>query len=288
MAIYDRALTPLEIQQNYNATKWKYDGTTNKIGISALGTVPDNSNDYVFLQNNVMPYTDNITLSVAGTEVLKYQPNAMLSGATLPDLDTGDGTQNGTITWGTNSGMTITGEDIMDSESPTSVGATSTMMQGELFDIGTYASVYLSFEYGLDTNYGYFTSETSAASPQTHSVTLTGLTPNTTYHYRAVARNGVVYSYGQDTTFTTATSSASQGSTTPLISTLGVFSGYQETGDLLFTAEIVLTYPPYYPTDTAYRYFQMQLLDTDGNTILAASPISLLLDPIYSQWGKAG
>jgi hypothetical protein len=59
------------------------------------------------MQNDVMPYADNITLSVGGTELLWYGPNVMLAGAVVPDRDTGDGVQNGTITWGSNSGVTL-------------------------------------------------------------------------------------------------------------------------------------------------------------------------------------
>lgn len=249
-------------------------------GVVTDSTVPDSTANWTFMNNSTndfMPYADNVTIEVDGIRQAYYKPNAMINGTTLPDRESNGGNNDGTITWGTNSGMTITGGSIMDSESATSVGVTSAMMQGELFYIGTYASVYLSFQYGLDDNYGYSTSETSAASEQTLSVTLTGLTPNTTYHFRAVARSGVVYSYGADTTFTTVFSISSAGSTTPLINNIGAFSGYQSDGDLLFTAEIVLTYPPYYPTETAYKYFQMQLIDTDGSTILGASPIS--------QWG---
>jgi len=273
--LYDRALTPAEVLSNYNATKWKYDGSSEHFYYQTVGAgVPDTDADWTFYQNNVMPYADSTTIEVDGVQELWFEPNALISSSTLPDRQ---GDNDGTITWGTNTDITITGGNIMDSRSATSVGVTSAMMQGNLFDIGTYASVYLAFQYGLDTNYGYTTSETSAATEQTLSVTLTGLTPNTTYHYRAVARNGVVYSYGEDTTFTTAYSTASQGSTTPLIISAGVFSDYIDTGDWLFCAEVVVTYPPYYPTGIPPEYFQIQLLDTDGTTILGASPLR--------QWG---
>ncbi len=240
-------------------------------------SVPDNSNNWTLLQNDVFVYVDYIKESVGGTQVLWYQPNAKIASDTLPDRSTADGSQDGAITWGTNSNITVTGGSIMNSISATSVGTTSAMMQSSLFYLGTYTTVYISFEYGLDTNYGYHTSETTANATQSLSVTLTGLTPNSTYHYRAIARNGVVYSYGDDLTFTTTYSTSSVGSTTPLIRDVSVFSGYSATGDLLICAEIVLTYPPYYPTKNPADYFQMQLLDTNGTTQLGAVPIV--------QWG---
>jgi len=246
--------------------------TTAFAGSVLAGTV-----SMIWNTGNIMPSCNYIEVNKAGTRNLLYQPNAIISGTTLPDRETGDGANNGVITWGTNSDMTITGGDIMDSGSATSVGVTSFMMQGELTYIGTFAAVYLSFEYGLNTDYGYFTSETSVAVEQTYSVTLTGVSPNTTYHYRAVAKSGVVYSYGADITVTTTYSTSSQGSTTPLIQRMGIFRDYQNTGDALICAEIVLTYPPYYPAGIPSQYFQMQLIDIDGSTLLGATPIK--------QWG---
>jgi len=71
------------------------------------GTTPDNANLYYWVRNNVSPYTDYIYLSVNGTEVLKYQPEDIIVSidaytGTLPDLDTADGQQDGTIYFGTN------------------------------------------------------------------------------------------------------------------------------------------------------------------------------------------
>lgn len=264
----------IDLSANTTHLKLSIDGVLKDSLALSGATAPNKASSWLFMQNASMPAADNITLTVSGTRQLYYAPNALISGTTLPDRENSN---DGTITWGTNSNITVAGGDIMDSDSATNVGVTSAMMQSELTNIGTYTTVYLSFQYGLDTNYGYSTSETSTAVAVTNAVTLTGLTPNTTYHYRAIARSGSVYSYGQDTTFTTAFSTASQGSTTPLIQSIGAFANYQETGDYLFTAEIVVTYPPYYPTDIAYKYFQVQLVDTDGSTILGASPVS--------QWG---
>jgi hypothetical protein len=56
-----------------------------------------------------------------------------------------------------------------------------------------------------------------------------------------------------------------------------VFSNYLTTGDLLFTAEIVNTYMPYYPNQSPKEFFTVQLIGTDNTTILAATP--------QRQWG---
>jgi hypothetical protein len=62
------------------------------------------------------------------------------------------------------------------------------------------------FEYGLTTSYGSVTSTTSGytgTSDQGVSKTITGLNPNTTYHYRIVALNDDNTVLGSDQTFIT-------------------------------------------------------------------------------------
>ena len=77
--------------------------------VACPGSIASNSNAWIFDQNDVMPYITYCKLMVGGTEVRKYQPITIISGSTLPDLDTGDGVQNGTITFGNNpTGISIT------------------------------------------------------------------------------------------------------------------------------------------------------------------------------------
>jgi hypothetical protein len=64
--------------------------------IAFAGSVPDTANNWVFTPG---AYTSYYKESVGGLEKLKYQPNTLISGTTLPDLD---GTQNGTIIFGNN------------------------------------------------------------------------------------------------------------------------------------------------------------------------------------------
>ena len=62
------------------------------------------------------------------------------------------------------------------------------------------------FEYGTTTDYGSQTPETSAgagANPQDAAASLSGLQPQTTYHYRLVATNSLGITVGSDGTFTT-------------------------------------------------------------------------------------
>jgi hypothetical protein len=76
------------------------DMVTPKDSVSKSVSVPNNANNWVLMQNNVMPYMDYYKHTVGGTLIAWYQPNTMISGTTLPDRE---GTaQNGTITWGSN------------------------------------------------------------------------------------------------------------------------------------------------------------------------------------------
>jgi len=91
-------------------------------------------------------------------------------------------------------------------EAATVVGTSSATLNGTVNANGSSTAV--TFEYGLTTNYG--TTETADQSPVTGntntavSTTVSGLSPNTTYHFRVVATNANGTSYGIDMTFTTA------------------------------------------------------------------------------------
>ena len=80
-------------------------GSANTSTITGVGSVPDTANNWIIDQNNVMPYVTSYVETVSGVEKLKFQPNTIVSGTTLVDRD---GTQNGVITFGANSGITIT------------------------------------------------------------------------------------------------------------------------------------------------------------------------------------
>jgi hypothetical protein len=62
------------------------------------------------------------------------------------------------------------------------------------------------FEYGTSVAYGSTTgaaSKTAANDPQAVTEALGGLAPDTTYHYRTLATNGIGAAHGEDQTFTT-------------------------------------------------------------------------------------
>ncbi len=76
---------------------WLTSGALTSGNVSVVA-IPDNATNWVFGIND--PYINYIKLSVAGTEVLWYQPIAIISGTTMPDRDAP--AQDGVITWGAN------------------------------------------------------------------------------------------------------------------------------------------------------------------------------------------
>jgi len=88
------------------------------------------------------------------------------------------------------------------------IRTTSATLSGSLDALGSAASVSVSFEWGLTTSYGNETSPESKTASGKYSADLDGLTPNTTYHFRAKAV-GDNTAYGADAQFTTNATSAS-------------------------------------------------------------------------------
>ena len=89
----------------------------------------------------------------------------------------------------------------------TSAAATTVVLNGTVNANGGTATV--SFDYGLDSSYGTNVAGTpdfvTGGSATAVTATLTGLTPNTTYHFRANGSNGSGTTNGADLTFTTLT-----------------------------------------------------------------------------------
>jgi len=85
----------------------------------------------------------------------------------------------------------------------TDITSSSAKLKGELIDLGGDGSCKVWFEYGKTTAYGYTTSKQTKYTPASISATISGLQPDTTYHFRIVAQNSRKISYGNDLTFHT-------------------------------------------------------------------------------------
>ena len=100
------------------------------------------------------------------------------------------------------------------------VTSSGAIINGSLVSPGSATSVTVSFDWGLTTSYGSTTSVQTFTAATTFGATLTGLAPNTTYHFRAKV-TGSSTVYGSDNTFTTTANTV----ITPSGNTIGVVAG---------------------------------------------------------------
>jgi hypothetical protein len=84
----------------------------------------------------------------------------------------------------------------------TDIGATYATLNGNLDSTGRL-SCRVWFEYGTTTSYGRSTTKKSTSSSGAFSEPIYGLTPGTTYHFRAMASNSKGTDYGLDKSFRT-------------------------------------------------------------------------------------
>ena len=120
----------------------------------------------------------------------------------------------------------------------TSITSSGAIINGTLSSLGSSSSVAVSFNWGLTSNYGNTTVAQTMTSSSVFTATLTGLTPATTYHVRAVAA-GSGTTYGSDITFTTGSAvappvdtSPATGNTTGIVVSVPVSSGAANEYDL--------------------------------------------------------
>ncbi|MDD5311413.1 MAG: DUF2341 domain-containing protein [Dehalococcoidia bacterium] len=99
---------------------------------------------------------------------------------------------------------------------PTGTTPTSTTLQGTLTGLGADSSATVNFEYGTSITYGNTTPDQSMLAAGVFSASLATLSPNTSYHYRAVALGNPSSSvvYGDDVVFATGSASPPTVSTT--------------------------------------------------------------------------
>jgi len=99
--------------------------------------------------------------------------------------------------------LSATGPAVVTTNPATNVTSSSATLNGSVDPHGL--STIVRFEYGTTTNYGSITSSQTHTGDtyQSVSANLSGLTANTTYHFRIVASNSAGTTRGSDRSFTT-------------------------------------------------------------------------------------
>jgi len=120
-----------------------------------------------------------------------------------------------------NGTTTVTGDDMtftalalpsVITESANYITSDAATLNGNLTSLGDYSWALVSFEWGGDATYGNETTPGNVTSPGPFSYNISGLLPDTTYHFRAKAvSNGTATAYGDDMVLTTATVLVLQG-----------------------------------------------------------------------------
>ena len=119
----------------------------------------------------------------------------------------GDGTGSGYGADKTFTTATGTTPPVVTTSDASGITATGATLNGDLTAKGTSDNITVQFQWGTSITYGTYTTTQVMTTTGTFNTSLSGLSPDTTYHFRAVAHgNGT--SYGADKTFTTGTGSS--------------------------------------------------------------------------------
>ncbi|MDM7998892.1 MAG: carboxypeptidase regulatory-like domain-containing protein [Dehalococcoidia bacterium] len=103
----------------------------------------------------------------------------------------------------------------------------SATLNGNLTSLGTASTVDVYFQWGTDTSYGSTTTPQPMTAAGAFSDNITGLTPNTLYHFRSVADGDGDPVYGEDMTFTAlgAAPTVTTGAATSVAATTATLNG---------------------------------------------------------------
>ncbi|MDM7998905.1 MAG: hypothetical protein QUS33_02600 [Dehalococcoidia bacterium] len=86
---------------------------------------------------------------------------------------------------------------------PTDVRSNTAVLSAKVGSLGADETLEVSFEWGVTTDYGNETTPELLKDAGLYEATLTGLSPNTTYHFRVKAVGSSGTTYGPDMVFTT-------------------------------------------------------------------------------------
>ncbi len=185
--------------------------------------------------------TGEFNISVTGlTPGKTYHYRALANGGS-----SGNATPGADMTFPTKTAPSVSTHDASD------ITINSATLNGELTLMGTASSATLTFEYGLDTNYGTSVAgnPASSSSPTTFTAAITNLTPGVTYHYRAIANGGASgTSNGEDKQLTaltqpSVTTNAASNITTNAVRLNGTLGRVGDSGSVAVSFQYTKTLP---------------------------------------------
>jgi hypothetical protein len=192
---------------------------------------------YYFEYGTSESYGTKTAEASAGSGEASVEESKTLTGLTLGSTydyritaTNADGTSHGA-----NQKFTPSGKPTDETQAATSIGEKTATLKGTVNPKGTETKYY--FEYGPTTAYGTKTAEASAGAGTSNveeTKAISGLSIDTTYHYRIVASNTNGTTDGADKAFTTTGAPEFQKESKPLTETVK-FSG--ESGSITLEGE---------------------------------------------------
>ncbi len=92
--------------------------------VAQWGASVPNTGNNILVMSNATPYLGYLSITIAGTEVARYEPVTIVTGTTLPDVV---GSYDATITWGSNpAGVAVSLGSMTSSGQPSVGGAAGT------------------------------------------------------------------------------------------------------------------------------------------------------------------
>ncbi len=186
--------------------------------LTSLGSA--NSLNVFFEYGTTTNYGNSTSAIVtADTGAFSAQLNGISPGVTYHYRTKADGGTAGVATGEDYTLTTLTIAPIVRTLLPLNIVGNGATFNGSLDSLGTAASVNIYFEYGKTTSYGSVTPNQSKKATCNYSATVTGLSPDTYYHFRARVNGGAQGSdEGEDAMFKTPATMPPQVSTMPAIS----------------------------------------------------------------------
>ena len=232
-----------------------------------------NTNIVNFNQNPMYDFGD--WLSTACPQTHSYVQNAFVCIGQYSDV---------TPTSPEGINLDVIGYDLVNAVVTTSgasyITSSSATLNGTVNPNGLTTTVH--FEYGTTTNYGSTTPSHSYSGTTTKSVSanITGLSPNTTYHFRLVATNSGGTRHGSDRTFSTLTPTGAPGVTTNSATNVASFSATLNSS--VYPHGLTTTVYFQYGTTTSYG-LTTSLQTKTGNTYqnVSANISGLTASTIY-------
>ncbi|MCU0287897.1 MAG: hypothetical protein MUF15_16090 [Acidobacteria bacterium] len=182
-------------------TKWSSGGASGTLEITLSGPNAITNWQFSYTGSNYS-YTGEFDSTTMASGTFTFTSYPILIGLPYPPYITYIYLSQ-TGTW-TATGVFPTTPPTITTGSAASVSSNSATLNGTINPNGKSSTYY--FEYGTTTSYGSTTTSTTAGSGSSAvsvSSPITGLSPNTTYHYRLVGTNSDGTSSGVDKTFTT-------------------------------------------------------------------------------------